>query len=596
MKHRFTILALVALSGLSLVWAFVASLVAPALPVQATYLPGEHRTPLLQETFPITRYVALSGTDSAACAATESACRTIQYAVDVAKEGDTIKVASGVYTEINHHGDLTQVVYLSKTVVLQGGYTTTNWVDADPEANPTMVDARSDGRGMVIWGSISPTVEGFRITGGDAAVGGGNPSMNDLGGGLYICDASPLVRDNAVFSNVAEGGGGLAIESGNPVLSKNLIMSNVSSFIGGGIYMNESNSLLSDNIIRGNVARSYGGGIAVGGGSYILHANIIAANIVTASDGMGGGAAFHGNIDREPANVRMDNNFVVSNSAYMAGGLDFVGIDAVLTNNIIARNTAIAGSGVCVYASPSIEFKYTTFAQNSGIGLYIGDSSIDTRTVAVVTNTIFSGGTGIAVDGGATALLEGTLWQNTDQDWWIEGGSILITGTHNYWGDPDFVDPDAWDYHIGLNSAALNRGVDAGVYSDFEGDMRPMRGGYDLGADELGPAFVVTKHTFPAAAEVGERLTYTIRLTNTGVVSFTPVITDFLPGSVTPGGVLTWTPLLTVPGDVWVQTVPVTVAASHTGPLTNVEWVTTEEGPQRIYTHTLVPELTVTKR
>jgi uncharacterized repeat protein (TIGR01451 family) len=47
---------------------------------------------------------------------------------------------------------------------------------------------------------------------------------------------------------------------------------------------------------------------------------------------------------------------------------------------------------------------------------------------------------------------------------------------------------------------------------------------------------------------------------------------------------------------VWVQTVPVTIAASHTGPLTNVVRVTTEEGPQRVYTHTLVPELVVTKR
>ena len=57
----------------------------------------------------------------------------IQTAVDVATQDDLIKVASGVYTDTHLKEGLTQIVYLSKTLSIQGGYTTTNWTTPDPE-------------------------------------------------------------------------------------------------------------------------------------------------------------------------------------------------------------------------------------------------------------------------------------------------------------------------------------------------------------------------------------------------------------------------------------------------------------------------------
>jgi hypothetical protein len=51
-------------------------------------------------------------------------------------------------------------------------------------------------------------------------------------------------------------------------------------------------------------------------------------------------------------------------------------------------------------------------------------------------------------------------------------------------GDPAFMDPAAWDYHIGSDSAAIDQGMGAGVTTDFEGDTRPQGAGYDVGADE----------------------------------------------------------------------------------------------------------------
>ncbi len=39
--------------------------------------------------------------------------------------------------------------------------------------------------------------------------------------------------------------------------------------------------------------------------------------------------------------------------------------------------------------------------------------------------------------------------------------------------------------HLMGNLAAIDRGIDAGVITDIDGERRPLRNGYDLGADEI---------------------------------------------------------------------------------------------------------------
>jgi hypothetical protein len=105
-----------------------------------------------------------------------------------------------------------------------------------------------------------------------------------------------------------------------------------------------------------------------------------------------------------------------------------------------------------------------------------------------LTNTILvSHGVGISVTAGNTVTLEGTLWGAGDWanglDW--GGDGTITTGTVNLWGDPAFVDPDAADYHIGPSSVAIDVGVNAGVVTDIDGDLRPDRCFPDLGSDEF---------------------------------------------------------------------------------------------------------------
>jgi hypothetical protein len=51
-------------------------------------------------------------------------------------------------------------------------------------------------------------------------------------------------------------------------------------------------------------------------------------------------------------------------------------------------------------------------------------------------------------------------------------------------GNPRFIDPLHDDYHLRFGSAAINRGIDAGVYTDLDGNPRPSGAGFDIGAYE----------------------------------------------------------------------------------------------------------------
>ena len=118
------------------------------------------------------RYVACEGN----CGSAVPCYSTIQAAVDASSAGDEIRVAAGTYTDLHMRprvdvttsGAVTQVVYISKTITLRGGYLSTNDF-ADPpdgQGNRTILDAQGHGRGLYITGNISPTIENLEIKNG----------------------------------------------------------------------------------------------------------------------------------------------------------------------------------------------------------------------------------------------------------------------------------------------------------------------------------------------------------------------------------------------------------------------------------------------
>ena len=152
---------------------------------------------------------------------------TVQAAVDAADDpGDVIKVAEGTYTGVQGRpvpatypapppgGVITQVVYISKTITIRGGYIAPDFTDPpDSGTHPTVLDARGHGRVLCIAGDISATIEGLRITQGNAfGLGGGWRGSSGAGGGVYVLAATVILSNNHVISNTAPPtgvGGGL---------------------------------------------------------------------------------------------------------------------------------------------------------------------------------------------------------------------------------------------------------------------------------------------------------------------------------------------------------------------------------------------------
>jgi uncharacterized repeat protein (TIGR01451 family) len=502
---------------------------------------------------------------AAACGTAYTPCYAgVQEAVDAADPGDEIRVAMGAYTGVSARAGVTQVVYISKSIIIRGGYVTTTWGAANPISFPTTLDAQGRGRVLYVTGDISPTIEGLRITGGDG----------DYGGGVYVTGATALICDNWVFGNTASAaGGGLSLNSSAATLSRNIVTGNSADWC-GGLDLFFSDATLDGNMFTDNYAAWSGGGLCLEySDGATLDGNLFASNRAGFE---GGGLYFEG------SEVALNGNTVISNTADQGGGMSLFGnSDATLTNTIVADNRGnVKGSGLYIEDSAP-RLLHMTIVRNTG-----GDGSgihAAGGTVAM-TNTILVGhSVGVSVTIGSTVTMEGTLlgagiWANT-MDW--TGAGTFSTGTLNIRRDPGFADPDNADYHIIAISGAVDRGVNAGVATDVDGQSRPYGSDHDIGADEFYPSPALTVAKYPSAdpAPTGAQLTYTLYVTNTGNVTLTATITDILPHHVTTTQSLVWaSQLITVPFGTWTRTVVVTPNRDYRGPLTNVVRVTSAEG------------------
>ena len=210
---------------------------------------------------------------------------------------------------------------------------------------------------------------------------------------------------------------------------------------------NISNNTIQNNKIISALDGGGGGGLhfAYCGSSMILEKNLISKNIA-GSSGYGGGIALYS------SNIQMINNVIVRNYAEKGGGIhNHFNLDGPtqFINNTIAFNE---GDG-------------------DGSAIYLEDAD------AVVLNSIlWNDGNEIYVSGGNIEVAYSDIWDGWD-------------GEGNIDEDPDFLDDTC---HL-QGGPCVDAGIDELIMMgmlisapdhDFDGQPRPMCGGYDIGADE----------------------------------------------------------------------------------------------------------------
>lgn len=334
------------------------------------------------------------------------------------------------------------------------------------------------------------------------------------GGGLYLFGRTPpdpfpsaSLLDNTLQGNygsrTADGwGGGMQASYYHVELMDNLVQYNTGGADkegkGGGLYIFFSEALLERNLVRYNIASLGEEGISGGvhfctSPDVTLRNNTIFRNTAsTTGHGYGGGVSFC------KTTATLDSNKIISNTATLSttydvrgwGGGVWTGDRALVSfsNDLIAGNHAkTQGSGLWLGVEndeqndQGIRLRHVTIADNAG---GIGHGVYVTHAVAFLTNTIIAGhDVGVFGATSARATLEATLWYHNNRN----TAGRVDTGALNYYDlDPAFVNPEDWDYHIGPDSPAIDRGVQTGLRSDMDGERRPWLAP-DLGADEIWP-------------------------------------------------------------------------------------------------------------
>jgi hypothetical protein len=389
--------------------------------------------------------------------------QSIQATINDANNGDTVIVQPGRYYE--------NIDFRGKAITVQS----TN--PHDPNiVQSTIIDA--NGAGTVVTfangENRDSVLQGFTIANG--YVGG----TFSKGGGIYCYNSSPEITDCIVTNCYAGYGGGTYCRGSEALIGNCTIIASSSTIGGGGVYCRYDSDVQIINCTISHNSSDDGGGIWASGASVIN--SIIAHNHAN----RGGGVA-------EPKLLK--DSFIYSNTAKSGGGI-YSG--RTIKNNFIYNNSA-TGSLNMPYGGGGLHLaggqvvSNNTFVANSapdGGNLYFWAAGY-TEDITIINNIIVAArnGGGISLECSAYVSIRfNDVWGNAKGDYYNLDGSH-ITVQDNISCDPLFVNPDANDYHLQVNSPCINAGDPAFIAEpdemDIDDDPRVLAGRIDIGADEF---------------------------------------------------------------------------------------------------------------
>ena len=292
----------------------------------------------------------------------------------------------------------------------------------------------------------------------------GNQSLSD-GGGLFSFSQTTL-QNTHFISNTAQDQGGGASAPGVLTITNGLFQQNQTiAGTGGGLFGQDSATLHSTQFLS-NTAASRGGGM------YMLGAVTLTNSLFDGNQSLNQGGGLYGF-----GAITIDRTQFLGNMAVEGGGV-YQGFDedGRFTNSLFADNQATndVGAAMLLVSSGTVEVMHITVG---------AESSMSGSAVAVMSGTV--GISNTIVVSHATGISQTAGLVNQDYNLFFGNGAntqgTIAGGANSLTGNPHFRD----DYHLDVGSAAIDAGADLNIVTDFDGELRPLNAGFDIGFDEI---------------------------------------------------------------------------------------------------------------
>jgi len=258
----------------------------------------------------------------------------IQQAIDASSAGDTVLVEPGIYYEnLNFSG---KAILVESRFLLTGD---------EAHISSTIINGNNNGISAVTFDHSETNATrlcGFTITNANTQLTG---SANEMGGGIKILNASPVIEHCIISGNKARTGGGIYMygQNCNALISNCTVEANEASEGGGGIRMEDlqGNALVSACIIKGNTTTAPPWSAFGGGGIQILHAGKLENCLITGNSApvaTGGGIYCQEGSSGGSQAIFITGCTITRNSAQSFGGVDAAGTGGEFRNCILWDN------------------------------------------------------------------------------------------------------------------------------------------------------------------------------------------------------------------------------------------------------------------